>query len=80
MKETEPPHQLVIFKKANWEQSGFKILMFQKRGNYYYLINLKIVAVQSQGNEGNCYKKCIENKALCSQQSYSGSASPVVIE
>ena len=42
----------VDFDKAKLEWSGFKDLMFQKRENYYHLINSKIAAVQSPGNKG----------------------------
>ena len=49
--------------KARSERSGFKDLMFEKRENYYHLINSNIVAVQSPGNEGktagtNLKKEC----------------------
>ena len=40
------------FDKAKSEWSGFKDLMFQKRENYYHLIDSKIAAVQSPGNKG----------------------------
>ena len=42
----------VEFDKAKSEWSGFKDLMFQKRENYYHLIDSKIAAVQSPGNKG----------------------------
>ena len=70
----------IDFDKAKSEWSGFKDLMFQKRQSFYHLIDSKITAVQSSGNKGKTAVTNFKKNALCYQQSYSGSHSPLMIQ